>query len=148
MTEIGESQRRRLANKVAEASPFEDMQQKLRDSGARQNPDGSYETNQGKVVLELPTEARRRGIMETSDKTRKSYFGYAYNAETHAAAKKLAKDKTLDIDWGPYAQKEEENVEPTQADPGSGRDADRGPGDRSPEQPDEGEPDRANSARG
>lgn len=106
---VGRNQRRRIESRREEASPFEDMQDKLRKSGARRNADGSYQTNEGTVVLESPTEANRRAIFAESAKTRRNYFGHkGRDPATEQMARILAKDTELDIDWGDYAPVPEE----------------------------------------
>lgn len=138
---VGENQKRRLAEKRAEGSDFKDMQDAIRKGGYRQNEDGSYETNEGSVILESPTEQGRRAIYAASAKSRRDYFASQRNAYTDTitrhAASKLAADKELDIDWGAWAPPEQEkpHVKPTQADNGPDL-AGGGAGDRQGVEPD------------
>lgn len=105
----GEAFLRRLFNRKEEPSEFEDLQDRIRKGGYRQNPDGSYETNEGKVYLESPHEAGRRAIYAKSADTRRDYFYKGVrDPATEQAAKALAHDKELDIDWGIYAPQEED----------------------------------------
>jgi len=99
----GQSQLRRLANR-AEEPTSETVGEKMRKSGARRNPDGSWQTNEGIVVEESPTEAGRRTIYAESAKSRHLYnYKGVRDPATVAMAKQLAADKELDIDWGIYA---------------------------------------------
>jgi len=99
----GQAHLRRLANR-ADEPVSETMAEKLRTSGARQNPDGSWQTNEGTVVEESPTEAGRREIYAKSAKSRNTYFYKGVrDPATIAMAKQLAGNPDLDIDWGIYA---------------------------------------------
>lgn len=88
---------------------FEDMQEQFRERGYRRNPDGSYQTNEGRVFLESPTEDHRRAIYAKSKETRQHYFYKGVrDPATKEMAKRLSKDTDLDIDWGIYAPNEED----------------------------------------